>query len=435
MQENITSWGRIFQETGDTSRPRSLQEIREVLKEGQKPLLPVGIGRSYGDSCIIKDGHHIRSLNLDRFLAFDRNTGILRCEAGVTLAQILQVAVPAGFFLPVTPGTKFVTIAGAIANDVHGKNHYQDGTIGCHVTALHLIRSDGSEQVLTPEDNEELFRATIGGLGLTGMITWVELKLKKASGYFHVENIRFENIDEFFKIAEESNKDWAYTVSWVDCLAKGEKLGRGIFMRGNHNESSHRECKVTTVPKIGVPISFPDFALNNTTIKIFNELYFRKSPKLSVNREQHFEPFFYPLDIINNWNLIYGNRGFYQYQFVLPVHEKDTIVKIFETIADSGQGSFLAVFKEFGSIPSPGMLSFPKPGYTLALDFANLGSATTDLLNKLDDLVMPAGGALYPAKDGRMPPDVFRQSHPKLEEFVPYMDSAFASSFWKRVMC
>ena len=432
--EQAESWGRLFRQQAESFAPPSHEALVETLSKGHKSLLPYGLGRSYGDSCLNLDGALLKSTHFDHFIEFDQDEGILRVEGGVTVADILRVIVPKGYFLPVTPGTKYVTIAGAVANDVHGKNHFQDGTIGCHVTRFELLRSTGAKLICSPHEHGDLFKATIGGLGLTGFMTWVELKLKKGSGYFDVETVKFRNLDEFFAISEESNEEYCYTMSWVDCLAKGSQLGRGIFMRGNHATNPPAEpCEVSQRPRVAVPFEFPNFALNKFSIRLFNEVYFNKFRAFNRSINQHFEPFFYPLDAVHQWNYIYGKRGFFQYQFVVPRDAKDTLVKIFERIALSQQGSFLAVFKEFGDRESPGLLSFPKPGYTLALDFANLGDSTLQLLTALDELVLEVGGSLYPAKDARMTSEVFRTCFPNYMDIEAHRDPAFSSTFWQRV--
>lgn len=435
MQETYEPWGKLKKSRVDTIYPD--QNLFSLQGRSNISYLPHGLGRSYGDSCINSHGDtvHIATKGYDRFMLFDHEQGVLRCESGVSFASILQVIIPQGWFLPVTPGTKFVTIGGAIANDVHGKNHHVGGTIGCHVKSFELLRSDGSRLICTRDQNVDLFRATIGGLGLTGFVSWVELELKKGSAFFDVEHVKFDNIDQFLRISEESDHTFDYTVSWVDCLARGPQLGRGVFMRGNHSTmSSHETCVVSRKPKVGVPFEFPSWVLNSYSIRAFNEMYYRRFKGFERHTSQHFEPFFYPLDSIHNWNRIYGNKGFYQYQFVLPKDEVDALKSIFDIIAHSGQGSFLAVLKEFGSLESPGILSFPKAGYTLALDFANGGAKTLNLMRRLDEIVMSHSGRLYPAKDARMSSEVFKASFPQYQLLEELRDPMFHSDFWRRVV-
>jgi FAD/FMN-containing dehydrogenase len=398
------------------------------------PILPFGYGRSYGDSCLNEGGVLLDTTGLRQLMAFDEATGLLRCEAGLSLADILAWSVPRGWFLPVTPGTKFVSVAGAIANDVHGKNHHVAGTFGCHVTQFELLRSDGQQILCSPTQNAELFRATIGGLGLTGVILWAEFCLKRIpSPYVTVENIRFGGMAEFFELAEES-LPFPYTVSWVDCTAPESQLGRGHFQRGDFYDPPLRpDQPPSNLPALPIPVDFPSFAINAWTVKAFNTLYYYRQPWRLARKRGHYNGFFYPLDALTDWYRGYGKAGFLQYQFVMPYEDTRPIKEIFRRISQSGQGSPLVVFKTFGDYPSPGMLSFPRPGVTLALDFAFRGPQTLKLLDELDSIVFAHGGRLYPAKDARMSPAAFRQSYPNWAEFAAYVDPKFSSSFWRRV--
>jgi FAD/FMN-containing dehydrogenase len=373
---------------------------------------------------------------LDRFVNFDAETGVLRCEAGVTLEQILEFAVPRGWFLPVTPGTKFVTIGGAIANDVHGKNHHRGGTFGCHVRCFELLRSDGTRRQCSMSDNVDYFRATIGGMGLTGLITWAEVQLKEiSSAAIEQEVIRFGNLDEFFELASESDEKFEYTVAWIDCLAKGSDLGRGFFTRGNHAADASRGALKRPSHRIPFPVDPPFAFVNKLTLKLFNAAYYRKQLAKRVRNLTHYDPFFYPLDTIRNWNRIYGSAGLFQYQCVVPPDAApDAIAEILRRIAKAGTGSFLAVLKMFGKVSSPGLLSFPRPGATLALDFPNRGDQTLELLDQLDDVTRSAGGAVNPSKDARMAAADFRRSFEKCEDYLAFVDPNFSSGFWRRVM-
>lgn len=398
-------------------------------------MLPFGLGRSYGDSCLNDGGDLLVTSSLNHLLAFDVERGVVRCEAGVSLDELLRVIVPRGWFLPVTPGTKFITVGGAIANDIHGKNHHRAGTFGCHVTQFELLRSTGERLICSPTENAAWFAATIGGLGLTGLVTWAEFQLQRIeNSMIEVEELQFANLNEFFAISAESDADFAYTVSWVDCLAEGPSLGRGIFMRGNHARGEGLSRRLHRPPRISVGLEFPDFALNHYSIQAFNTLYYAKAVIAPGRKIVHYDPFFYPLDALNHWNRIYGRRGFFQYQFVVPFSSDQAVIReIFERIVASGEGSFLAVLKTFGETKSPGMLSFPTPGVTLALDFANQGWDTLSLFSELDQVVLAAGGRIYPAKDARMPARIFQESYPRWQEFRQYIDPAFSSSFWRRV--
>lgn len=427
----FNSWGRYpqLQQQG-----LYLDWATEGLPPGETSVLPFGMGRSYGDSCLNSDGMVVATRRLNKFLSFDRESGLLRCEAGVTLEEIIDLALPEGWFLPVTPGTKFVTVGGAIANDVHGKNHHKDGTFGHHITRFELLRSSGERRVCSAQDHSALFQATVGGLGLTGLITWAEIQLKAVDGAFmDVETLRFENLKEFKALSDESAESHLYTVAWVDCQASGQQLGRGLFMRANHAKGRQDSSNKQRKSKLNVPFVFPQGLLNHFTITNFNRLYYHKQLQRYSKSRDHYDKYFYPLDAIGNWNRIYGPKGFFQYQFVVPHEDYTAIEEAFAMIAASGAGSFLAVLKEFGEIPSLGMLSFPRPGVCLALDFPNQGDKTLALLQRLDDLVMAAGGAVYPAKDARMAPAAFAAYYPRMEEFSQHIDPRFSSNFWRRV--
>ncbi len=428
------SWGRFPKARHRHVIPIYWRTEIPRLDRLERPVLPHGMGRSYGDVCLNDDGILLDTTPLDRFIAFDEEKGLLRCEAGVTLERILDLVVPKGWFLPVTPGTKYITVGGAVANDVHGKNHHHGGTFGRYVTRFELVRSDGSRLICSPEENADLFHATIGGLGLTGLITWVEFRLKPiTSAYIEEDLIRFENLDEFFEISAESDEEYEYTVAWVDCLAQGEHLGRGIFMRGNHADG-YPVLKSGSKRRLGVPVDFPDFVLNPFSMRVFNTLYYHRLWEKKARRLVHYEPFFYPLDAVRNWNRIYGKRGMLQFQCAIPYGgHREVIRAIIERIARSRRASFLAVLKEFGDVPSPGMMSFPRPGVTLTLDFPYEGLPTMHLFDDLHALVRDAGGAFYPAKDTHMTPEEFRRSYPRWEEFSRYVDPHFSSSFWRRV--
>ncbi len=430
------SWGRYPRVRPSRVIPIYWRDAVPDLQQLPAPLLAHAYGRSYGDSCLNENGVVLDVSHLQRFLAFDEEQGLLRCEAGVSLAQILDLIVPRGWFLPVSPGTRFVSVGGAIANDIHGKNHHRAGTFGCHVTRFELLRSNGERLICSPNEHSDLFKATIGGLGLTGLILWAEFRLKRIHNPFiDVESIRYDSLDEFMQLCAESDQDFEYTVAWVDCLASEKKLGHGIFMRGNHNQDpqyAHRPLP-RKLP-LAVPFDLPSFTLNTLTLKIFNYLYDHAQLKKRVARTVPYEPFFYPLDAIRDWNRMYGRRGFFQYQCVVPYNQGYEVMReILLRISRSGQGSFLAVLKKFGDVPSPGLLSFPRPGLTLALDFANQGQKTLRLFDDLDRLVRASGGALYPAKDARMRGEDFQLYFPRWREFTRSIDPRFSSSFWRRM--
>jgi L-gulonolactone oxidase len=419
------------------ARPRGRDALAGLIEEatgtGLK-LLGIGLRRSYGDSGLNPDGAVVDMTGLDRAIAFDPETRLLRAEAGMSLDAVLRLLVPRGFFLPVTPGTRFVTLGGAVANDVHGKNHHRTGTFGGWVRRLGLLRSDGREIELGPDDCTDLFAATIGGLGLTGLIAWVEIEMMPiASVMIEIETIPFGGLDEFFALAAESDEAFDYTVAWVDCLASGDGLGRGIFSRARHAIVG----PLTSPPirrRSSLPIDVPGFVLNPATVKAFNALYYANGRRKAGQATVPYDPFFYPLDAMGAWNRMYGRRGLYQYQSVVPPGaDRDATQAMLQAIAASGEGSFLAVLKTFGDKPSPGMLSFPRPGTTLALDFPNRGASTLALLDRLDAIVREAGGRLYPAKDGRISAAMFRAGYPNWSDFARHVDPAFSSHFWRRV--
>jgi FAD/FMN-containing dehydrogenase len=405
------------------------------LFAGSGTVLPYGLGRSYGDSCLNDNGTLLDTSSLRRFIAFDELSGTLRCEAGVTLGDILELGVPRGWFIPVSPGTKHVTVGGAIANDVHGKNHHVAGTFGRHVTQFELLRSNGERIVCSPSQNAELFRATIGGLGLTGLILWAEVRLRKVDGPFiDMESIRFASLEEFFEIEAESEEHYEFTMSFVDAVS-GKTAGRGLFMRGNHAWQKHIPGKSAVArQRLNFPVMAPGFLLNKLSLTAFNALLYYKQPTKVKRATVSYDPFFYPLDSIGNWNRMYGRRGFVQHQCVVPPeHGTEAMNELFDLIASSGEGANLAVLKKFGDIESPGMLSFPRPGLTLALDFPMKGERTLQLCERMDEVVMKYGGAIYPAKDARMSAATFKASFPRWQEFATHVDPRFSSSFWRRV--
>jgi L-gulonolactone oxidase len=431
QRADIVSWGRVDRLPQYWARPHFRDQLGELLRDPTWPdKLAIGLRRSYGDSCLNSAGALIETTGLDRLIAFDPQSGRLCGEAGVSLSEALKLVVPHGWFLPTTPGTRFVTLAGAVANDVHGKNHHKVGPFGANVLALGLKRSDGGV-IVSPQAQPGLFRATIGGLGLTGVIEWVEIALVPiASSLLDVEIMPFGNLDEFWSLAAESVGSHEHTVAWIDCTTG---RGRGVFTRANWASSGgfapHSDRSLRAVP-----FEFPRFALNRLSVRAFNEFYYRLHKMRAARQTQDYQTYFYPLDSIRGWNRLYGDRGMRQYQCVIPRgEERVALPALLAEIAQTGQGSFLAVLKTFGDRPSPGLLSFPRPGTTLALDFPNRGGETLSLMGRLDAIVREAKGALYPAKDGRMPADMFRLSFPQWETLARLKDPAMSSDFWRRV--
>jgi FAD/FMN-containing dehydrogenase len=427
MADPYASWG-LYPTLPQRAIALSWRDQAFPTVAGQ--VLPRGNGRSYGDCCLADGGTLIDARGLDRLIAFDAEAGRLTCEAGVLLGDILDFAVPRGWFLPATPGTRLVTVGGAIANDVHGKNHHRRGSFGNSVLSFELARSDGRRIRCTHEEESELFQATIGGLGLTGLILSAELQLVPVDGaWLDVETLRFEDLGSFFVLSAESDATHEYTVAWIDCLATGGALGRGIFTRANHARASGG--RAPGAPR-RIPLTPPVSPINALTLRAFNELYYRlpRAPRSL----QHYRTHLYPLDALLDWNRLYGPRGFLQHQCVVPeASAAEAMRAILGAIAEAGTGSMLAVLKMFGSMPGRGLLSFPRPGATLALDFPFRGTPTLALLDRLDRIVVDAGGAVYPAKDARMSGETFRRGFPSWEKLETMRDPKIMSAFWRRV--
>jgi FAD/FMN-containing dehydrogenase len=428
------SWGRYPKHRADIA-PLYWTSDFPLASPPAGTMLPVGMGRSYGDSCLLEGGTLLAARGMDRFLAFDPATGLLRAEAGVTLAEILEFAVPRGWFLPVTPGTKFVTLGGAIANDVHGKNHHVAGTFGCHVPRFELVRSNGEHFECTATLNPSLYAATIGGMGLTGLIAWAELQLRPiVSRKIRQDAIKFVGLNEFVALSRAA-QHLEYTVAWIDCVSTGPNFARGIFMQGDHSDVAEA-LRPSGKPRLTLPFDLPAFLMNKTTIGLFNTAYYNKQMSKHSTGLVDYEPFFYPLDFVHHWNRAYGKQGLLQFQCVMPWETDDFqrgFTQLLKAITASGLGSFLAVIKVFGDVPSPGMMSFPAPGPMIALDFPVRGERSFDLTERLADITAEYGGKMYPAKDARMAPRHFQQFYPQWQDFARYIDPAFSSAFWQRV--
>jgi FAD/FMN-containing dehydrogenase len=431
MMQVVTSWGRVVKVEQRVHEPAFVDELAGLLSASGSSL-GCGLSRSYGDVCLNGGGSLIRMHRLDRVLSADWQTGVIRAEAGVSLDALLRLTVPKGWFVPVTPGTKFVTLGGAVANDVHGKNHETAGTFGCHVRALGLLRSTGQLLEIGPDREPAMFAATVGGLGLTGLIAWVELQLARVrSAYFATETTAIRDLDGFFATAAQS-RGWPYSIAWVDWVARGAALGRGLFTRGRHAEDGdlavHRARTLARVPG-----DMPAKLLSSSVVRAFNRIY-AGPVSAKGQRRQHYDPFLFPLDAIQDWNRLYGRAGFFQHQSVVPLkYAPETLRKLLELTTASQQGSFLGVLKLFGNLPSPGLLSFPMEGATIALDFPNRGPATRSLLERMTEVVLEAGGRLYPAKDATMSGEAFRVGFPNWRELEARRDPALMSDFWRRV--
>lgn len=437
---NFESWGRNPAQNSvlaplywpsDFPLPRSADLHGDPSPHASPRMLPVGMGRSYGDVCLLANGTLLSTRSLDRFQAFDHHEGILRCEAGVTLGEILSLCIPRGWFLPVTAGTRSVTVGGAIANDIHGKNHNIAGTFGRHVRSFELVRSDGSRFTCSPVQNPEWFRATIGGMGLTGLITWAEIQLRPiVSPRMRCEAVQFRGIDEFVALALAS-QNAEYSIAWMDAIASGSNFARGIFMT-----AAHSDVPATLVASesglLGIPFDLPAFTLNRYSVGLFNAFHFHSHR--GKPREVGYDTFFYPLDRIAHWNRLYGRRGFMQYHGVLPWEtDHHGLLQLLKAVSGSRLRSFLATLKVFGDAASPGIMSFPMPGISLALDLPVRGDESHDLMDKLARITAEHGGRIYPAKDAHMTATQFQTFYPQWQQFAAYIDPAFSSSLWERV--
>ncbi len=415
----------------------SAGEGAALLKTGRarpESLLPFGNGSTYGDSCHNNNGILIDARGHGEILSFDKATGVLHAEAGVMLADIIDYAAPLGFFPAVVPGTKFVTLGGAIANDIHGKNHHRRGTFGCHVVSFDLLRSDGHEYHCTPALNAGLFSATIGGMGLTGLITSASIRLMKIASLEIEQTVTaFKSLDAYFELAAGSDEANEYSVAWIDQLATGAGEGRGLLIAGNHARGRPQKARARRNKPLPVPFQPPLNMLNRPFIRLFNTAYRLAKSRHSAPKLSSSDGFFFPLDSVAGWNRLYGPGGLVQHQSVLPEQAAHRMVPALMRLArDTGNASFLTVLKRFGAMRSPGLLSFPRQGYTLTLDFAFRGACTIDLLQQLNRMTIDAGGAVNPYKDAHMSAESFAASFPRWPELEANRDPAFMSDFWAR---
>lgn len=428
-----SSFGRA---TPSAPSVMSAADATDLLKSGlasDGSLLGYGNGRSYGDSCQNLTGRIIDMRSLKSLRAFDPETGLLEADAGMLLSDAIGFSAPFGYFPAVVPGTQFVTLGGAIANDVHGKNHHRRGTFGCHVEALTLLRSDGQTYRCSQVENTRLFWATIGGMGLTGLILSASIRLMRVPSLDITERVTpFRNTAEFFDLAEEADQDNEYAVAWIDQLASGRKAGRGLLFTGNHAETGARSA-IDPPGRLAVPFQPPLTLLNRPFLRLFNSAYRWRKGGSARPHQSGYQGFFFPLDGVRDWNRLYGPRGLFQHQSVVPeALAREVVPALLEATRQAGQGSFLTVLKRFGAIRSPALLSFPRPGYTLTLDFPNRGEPTLKLLAELDNITVKAGGAVNPYKDARMSAETFAASFPDWRRLEAVRDPAFQSSFWAR---
>jgi FAD/FMN-containing dehydrogenase len=441
---HILSWGGVGGPIASLVRPAFSCEIRERLcraardrasDESRAKQLVIGNLRSYGDEVICPHGNYLQTTLCDRILEVDAHADTVTAECGVRL-DILQNRVASfGYMLPVTPGTAYLTLGGAIANDVHGKNHHRAGTFGCYVDRFELVRTSGEVILCSRTERPELFAATIGGMGLTGAITWARIQLQRLdSPFLEVTSYRFRDLNEFFDLDLHS-KDHEYSVAWVDCAAKGRSLGRGIYSVADHAPSAaHPSGMERRAGRRGpnVPFYMPVSPINYVTLSVMNAIYYRLHP--TGSRSVHYANWLYPLDSVGSWNRLYGRRGFFQFQCAVPPSEaRSSIREMLKTIATAGQGSCLVVLKNFGDKASPGLMSFPMPGATLALDFPNRGNATRELLLELYRITVNAGGRLYPAKDACSPVNSLEMGYPNFARFRELIDPGLESSMSRRL--
>ncbi len=446
VERKLTGWGRYSSSRGRVYRPEKLAQAASIIQsQEQLSLVGRGRGRSYGDAALNLDQGLLLTQRLNRFLSFDPTTGSLECEAGVTLEEILKVFVPRGWFLPVTPGTKFASIGGCAACDVHGKNHHKDGALGNSIEAIELMQSQGEVVRCSPLEQPELFWATIGGMGLTGLIVAVKLRLRPIeTAYIKVDYERAGNLEEAVGLMEEGDADYDYSVAWMDCVASGQSLGRSVLIRGNHATRSELLPELAAAPLDTPPrsswnlrVDLPAFTLNPLSLRVFNSLYFGRTNRVKSSVVLDYDRFFYPLDTVRQWNRIYGSRGFLQYQCVIPAENSVTaLAAVLKQLRSVHCTSFLGVLKRFGS--ENGYLSFPLKGLTLSLDFPMRGERLLTCLEQVDDLVIRHGGRVYLAKDARLSPRSFRQMYtdfPRWQQIKREVDPSnrFSSDLSRRL--
>jgi decaprenylphospho-beta-D-ribofuranose 2-oxidase len=424
LRRSLVGWGRTAPSVADVLSPADDGDVVAAVKgAGARGVLARGLGRSYGDSAQNGGGSVLDMTSLSRIRSIDTTTGLVSADAGVSLDTLVRVLLPLGLFVPVLPGTRQVTLGGAIAADIHGKNHHVHGSFGDHVVAMDLLTADGSIRTLTPETAPQLFWATVGGMGLTGVVLRATIRATQVeSAFFAVDTERTRNLDDLMARLQADDDAYTYSVAWIDLAARGAAMGRSVLTRGwsatrDQLPKNRRSRPYQFAPKslFTAPDIFPSGLLNKATIAAFNEAYYRRAPKEQRGAIQGIGQFFHPLDIAKDWNRIYGPRGFLQYQFLVPWGEEETMRRAVEKLAASGTASFLAVLKRFGPGNS-GLLSFPSPGWTLALDLPVTPSLRR-LLDEMDELVLAAGGRLYLAKDSRAARQTVHQMYPRIEEW------------------
>jgi decaprenylphospho-beta-D-ribofuranose 2-oxidase len=437
----LTGWGRTAPSVADVvvTSSRDVAELAAVVKDlPARGGIARGLGRSYGDPAQNGGGVVIRLQDRVADINLDGAAGTATVPAGVSIDELLGVTVPRGYFVPVTPGTRFVTVGGAIASDIHGKNHHVDGSFGSHVVRMSLLLADGTTVELTPESRADVFWATVGGMGLTGIILDATIRLLRIeTSRCAVDTTRARDLDELMTLMDEGDRYFRYSVAWVDLLAKGARLGRGVLTRGDHATTdqlapryavdplTYDPRRVAAVPPLVPPSGF----LNHASVAAFNEVWYRKAPRRRIAQIVSIPAYFHPLDSITSWNRLYGRRGFLQYQFAVPFGAEDALRTVVERLAGSGTPSFLSVLKRFGAA-NHGPLSFPTPGWTLTLDLPAASHGLAPLLHGLDDVVLGAGGRHYLAKDAHATPDAIRRGYPRLDEWRAARASVDPTGVW-----
>jgi FAD/FMN-containing dehydrogenase len=418
----LSGWGRYPRGMAIAISPT---KVSEAVPPRAGKMISRGQGRSYGDAAMLDDGLVMLTENLSNVVQFDETSGVIKAEAGTTLAQLINHFLPQGWFPAVVPGTKFVSLGGCVAADIHGKNHHRDGAFGSHVNELEIVLANRDRVRCSPETNEELFWATVGGMGLTGIITEVSFKLIPVqSSYLVVEHHQTKDLEASFEVLMNPKWDDHYTVAWIDCLAKGAELGRSVLMRGHHAAFDELPQRLKAHPyskphrQRNLGFDFPSWTLNSLGMKAFNELYYRLQGRKQAAFIADYESFFFPLDRIGNWNRIYGKRGFVQYQCVLPLSQAFAGMRaLLEALAKGRRSSFLSVLKRFGA-EGKGLLSFPFEGYTLTLDLPVSDPELFPFLDRLDEIVLQHGGRIYLAKDARLNARTFRAMYPRFQEWL-----------------
>lgn len=422
----LCGWGRTAPSGAHVVTPADAAEVGAALAAAATSggAAPRGLGRSYGDAAQCAGGIVIRTDRLDRLQDWDAANGTIRVQAGVSLDNLMRQFVPRGWFVPVTPGTRHVSVGGAVAADIHGKNHHRDGSFGRYVERITLVSPSGTHHLSPADDGDGFYWATVGGMGMTGVITEASLRLTPIdSAYMRVDTERADGLDEVMRRMTESDIEYRYSVAWIDCLAKGARLGRGVLTRGDHAQLGDLPARLRDEPlvfaprqRFDLPFTAPGVFLNPVTVAAFNEVWFRKAPRRRHGEIQSLATFFHPLDGVGSWNRMYGRRGFLQYQLVVPLPASEVVRRALEALRRANVPSFLAVLKRFGpSDPAP--MSFPIEGWTLALDIPIGGGGLGPVLDDVDEMVAAAGGRVYLAKDARLRPELLPVMYPRLDEW------------------